>query len=200
MHGLENIRRRRLKIALYEDLNDPFEMFAFDLTDRRLRAGTTAGRSAMHRHFGMLCFSLDWSDPVLWSHYADRHAGLCLGFDVSRAIARRVTYASNRLTWPRGFGGTPENITKSEVRQLLFTKGRDWRYEKEARVFARLNDRDRRTGLFFARFSEQLVLREAILGARCRTTVQHARTLVRGPRPGVAVRRARLATDEFRIV
>jgi hypothetical protein len=110
-----------------------------------------------------------------------------------------VTYASNRLTWPRGSDGTPENITESEVRRLLFTKGQGWRYEKEVRVFARLEERDARTGLFFANFSHELILREVILGVRCETSVRRVRMLLRGARPAVTVSRATLANDDFAI-
>lgn len=44
----------------------------------------------------MLCFSRNWRNPVQWSHYADRHRGLCLGFDVADELIRPVIYRRHR--------------------------------------------------------------------------------------------------------
>ena len=36
-HGLDDLRRRRLKVATLNELNDPFELFGVSLRDARLR-------------------------------------------------------------------------------------------------------------------------------------------------------------------
>src|SRR4051812_20082149 len=46
---------------------------------------------------GLVCFSRNWIDPVLWSHYAQRHRGLCLGFDVKRDEIELVDYFDDRI-------------------------------------------------------------------------------------------------------
>jgi len=46
---------------------------------------------------GLLRFSRDWHNPVLWSHYASRHTGLCLGFDVPDDCLGPVSYSRKRL-------------------------------------------------------------------------------------------------------
>ena len=45
-------------------------------------------KAEVARRWGVLCFSEDKSDVLQWSHYADRHQGMCLGFDVSGAQAK----------------------------------------------------------------------------------------------------------------
>ena len=45
---------------------------------------------------GLVWFSANWNNPVQWSHYADHHRDLCLGFKVT-AQAHKVAYVSERL-------------------------------------------------------------------------------------------------------
>lgn len=89
--GLENIKRRRLKIARIDELNDPFEFIA-RADNERERAALRATREEQTKKTGLLCFSRSWQNPVQWSHYADRHRGFCLGFDVPDALIKEVTY------------------------------------------------------------------------------------------------------------
>jgi len=83
-YGLDDLRRRRLKISRLDDLNDPFELWAIAQSDRRLRQAMRTTKEQMARQYGLLCFSRGWHNPVLWSHYADRHRGIALGFDVEK--------------------------------------------------------------------------------------------------------------------
>ena len=63
-YGLENIKRRRLKIATIPDLNDPFELLCVDLSDKELRIGMHNWKRDMGGQYGMLCFSKTWRNPV----------------------------------------------------------------------------------------------------------------------------------------
>lgn len=75
--GLEDIRRRRLKIATLNELNDPFELFGVNLSDEALRQAFRAMKHELAFKRGLLCFSRNWHNPVQWSHYAAKHTGLC---------------------------------------------------------------------------------------------------------------------------
>ena len=96
-HAISNISKKRLKVSRYHDLNDPFELLAGDLTDPSLRADTERFKDEFGRTRGLLCFSRNWKDPVLWSHYADKHRGICLGFDLDDYYSQNVKYRDNRL-------------------------------------------------------------------------------------------------------
>jgi hypothetical protein len=82
---------------------------------------------------------------------------------------------------------------------LLFTKYLDWNYEREARIFTSLEDRDPETGLYFGNFSGQLILREVIAGPLCTASEQELREAT-GSTAGVKFTKARLAFKTFRIV
>ena len=98
--GLENIKRRRLKIARIGELNDPFEFIA-RAEDKLERAALRSTKEAQTKSTGLLCFSKSWKNPVQWSHYADRHRGFCLGFDVPDTLIKKVTYGKTPLRFDR---------------------------------------------------------------------------------------------------
>src|SRR5262249_262139 len=95
-HALDDLRHRRLKIARLDDLNDPFDLWAVAQPDPQLRREIRASKEELAKRFGMLCFSLSWQNPLLWSHYADRHRGIALGFDINAAQVKKVSYVAER--------------------------------------------------------------------------------------------------------
>lgn len=83
---------------------------------------------------GVLCLSEHRDDVVLWSHYANSHEGLCLGFRVADdqpffARALPVTYS---LEFPRIdlINDPPDR----QVEAFLITKAECWGYEYEWRL------------------------------------------------------------------
>ncbi|MGB2889157.1 MAG: DUF2971 domain-containing protein [Candidatus Acidiferrales bacterium] len=94
----------RIKLSEVEKLNDPFELWCFARGDRQIRAALRNSKEQIAQSRGMLCFSRRWHNPVLWSHYAEGHRGICLGFDVSKQFVKAVMYVSNRpsLRLPTG--------------------------------------------------------------------------------------------------
>jgi hypothetical protein len=190
-YGLDDLRHRRLKIAQLDELNDPFELWAIAQPDQHLRQGIRATKQQIAGQHGVLCFSLDWQNPLLWSHYADRHRGLVLGFDVNDL--KPVSYVKTRPVLAEA------NDEAKVAHWLLFTKYKDWRYEREARIYTTLQDPDPKTGLYFADFGEQLVLREVIAGPLCEVTKQELCDAT-GSATEVKFTKARLAFKSFRVV
>jgi DUF2971 family protein len=191
-HAVDDLRRRRLKIARIDELNDPFELWAVAQPDPRLRRALRQTKKEMAERFGVLCFSLSWDNPLLWSHYADRHHGVALGFDVDRQIIREVSYAKER---PR-----LNQVGKGTEQLLLYTKYIDWQYEKEARAFTTLKDQDAGSGLYFVDFGESLVLREVIVGPLSPLGKRELLEAVGEAGPSIAFIKARLAFNSFKVV
>jgi hypothetical protein len=81
--GLQAIRRQRLKIARITELNDPFEFLQVASANPKTRARYQYVKRALSAYMGLLCFSESWRNPVQWSHYAQSHKGVCLGFDIA---------------------------------------------------------------------------------------------------------------------
>ena len=83
-NALSDIALRRMRISRYGDLNDPFELLAANVGDGEVRRAVRAWKEDFHRTKGILCFSRTWDNPVLWSHYSEKHRGICLTFNVKR--------------------------------------------------------------------------------------------------------------------
>ena len=196
-YALDDLGNNRLKIATIDDLNDPFELLGVDLRTGEDRSVFRAWRQEMAQTLGMLCFSRNWHNPVLWSHYADKHRGVCLGFDIADDTLGNVIYTSTRFRLNR-YDLERNEISLQKVLQLLSAKFTDWAYEDEIRVMRNLHEPDADIGLYFADFSNSLVLREIIAGPLCTITKNQFRDIV--PDSSVKLIKARLAFRSYRVV
>jgi hypothetical protein len=186
-----------MKIARVADLNDPFELLAANLGgNKQLRKAMRDWRNELNKTTGLLCFSRDWYSPVLWSHYADKHRGICLGFELNDKHAEPVDYVEERLI----MRGDRLAFDESVVRKLLKTKYVHWSYEREVRVFVRLDPATAERGLYFSEFSNDLRLTEVIMGPLCEISIERVRHLVGSMYPDAQVLRARLAFKSFNVV
>jgi len=199
-YGMDDLLKRRLKIATLSDLNDPFELLAVSLSDSAVRRAFRKMKEELSRRRGLLCFSRDWHNPVQWSHYADKHRGLCLGFDVPDESVGPVTYSGRRIPARIEQLTAPRLLDEAKAVSLLFTKFSHWSYEDEVRAFVTLEDRDPKTGLYFAEFSDRLRLREVIVGAASTLTRAQVRDALAGLAPSVSAWKTRLAFRSYRIV
>jgi hypothetical protein len=202
--GLENIKNRRLKQSRVSDLNDPFELRSYDVTDLVLRKAFLTTSEDVDKASGLLCFSADWKNPVIWAHYSDKHTGLCLGFEIPemkedpKSDAGYVKYGQHLSPFPLNFGDMPESEHDSFARSALFTKYKNWAYEKEIRVWAQLANED--GGFYFVPFGETMRLTEVIIGQRCKVRKMEIVSAL-GPLVGeVKISRARAAYNKFEMV
>lgn len=198
-HGLDDIRRRRVKIATLTELNDPFELFGVSLQDEALRHDLRSVKEQLATTVGLLCFSRDWDNPVLWSHYAARHSGLCLGFDVPDGHLHEISYSRRRVVVETEQLKT-HAIDRAALMRFLFTKYSHWRYEAEVRMFVNLRDIVPENGLYFGQFADELRLVTVIVGAQSNVTRLALRDALGDLAPSVKVLKARLAFRTFRVV
>lgn len=190
-YGLEDIERRRLKISRLMELNDPFEFLGADLSDREFRRALRKTKANISKSKGLLCFSGSWKNPVLWGHYADKHRGLCLGFEVPDSILGKVEYQDSRLPVPRRFD-------EAFMRKLLFTKFKHWEYEQEYRVYTQLEEHVE--GIYYSEFSEQLKLKKVIVGDQSDVTRAYVADALGVLANSVEAFKARAGFTKFEVV
>jgi hypothetical protein len=156
--GHERTRRllleRQMWFSSIDDFNDPFEArvtVTMDASEERWQAEFGVGRPGNERlqtlvnevqqglrtdaaRLGMFCLSRKNDDILMWSHYADHHRGICLGFSTGTESifgdAQPVTYSDMYPSF-NYFDTTPEQ----RARLILLTKAAHWAYEEEWRVF-----------------------------------------------------------------
>ena len=163
--ALDNIRRRRLKSSRIDDMNDPYEwkcVFSDHKTSQRALLNT---RREIVEKLSVTCFSRSWNNILMWSHYGDKHKGICLGFDIPDGMARDVKYVGE-LEILGDLNELPNDGKMRIINKLYEVKYKGWCYEDEVRVHGTLEERDEETEQYFVNFGEQLVLREVIAGAR----------------------------------
>jgi hypothetical protein len=200
-HALTNIRKGRLKVTRISEANDPFELMALNFRDGRIRTAVAEYRTALDSERGLLCFSEDWTSPLLWSNYAHSHQGICLGFNVLENFVEKVTYQDKRIRAAiDDETGDPFGLSQIQQSALCHTKCHEWAYEKERRRFLLLKEAFCECGIYFWHFGEDMQLAEVILGPHCYTELIPLRGEVAALYPGARTFSARLAWQHFKVV
>lgn len=199
-HALSNIEKRRLKVSRFADLNDPFELLAANFKEHKMRQVVRDWKDKSHSRLGLLCFAGDWSEPVMWSHYAEKHTGICLGFDVCRSLVQQVNYQDDRILAALSPTPIPDELSEELQQQLLCTKSSGWRYEQEYRRFVGLDTALADGALHFWPVAGEIQLTEVILGPLCEEPIESVRRKVEQHFPNAVVFKARLAFQSFKIV
>ncbi|MEP6828666.1 MAG: DUF2971 domain-containing protein [Aestuariivirga sp.] len=198
--GLEAVRDERLKIALINELNDPFELSNLVLNSAQ-RKKWREWKTKIGKTHGLVCLSTTWKHPLLWSHYADKHKGMCLGFEVSaNVIFSPVEYSATKLTLKDlGFNSLNE-LDEPAMQKILFTKWKAWEYELEYRAFVNLDQKDPVNGHYFIKFAPALKLCQVILGQRSDISRARIENILGKPADDIEYFKSRSGVHHFEIV
>ena len=111
-NAITNLERRMLKVSRIKAVNDLFELQPYLRLNKEKRKLLRGIRTKVSDTYGMVCFSTDWQEPIMWGHYADRNNGIVLGFEVvsNRFTIREVKYPSKR----RRMSLDPQIVTPSK--------------------------------------------------------------------------------------
>ncbi len=196
-YGINAIALSRLKVARFSDVNDPFEVFGVNFHHSDTRKLVREFKDSYDRTKGLLCFTSDWSNSMIWSHYAGKHKGMCLGFNVRRSKVLRVAYVKERI---RESLDGKTSIPKALQDRLIRTKADYWGYEQELRRLVDLSKATREQGLYFCPFDADMQLAEVILGPLSELSLPSIRQLANSTNPGAVILKSRLARRSFRVV
>ncbi len=104
-------------------------------------------RANMNRLFAFLSLSKLRDNILMWSHYAENHTGLVVGFDTTNEMfapgkfsvggLQSVNYSRDRYLVPAtGFAKLSSEQAIAAEEGFFFTKSLDWEYEVEMRLLA----------------------------------------------------------------
>ncbi|MCE5182731.1 MAG: DUF2971 domain-containing protein [Betaproteobacteria bacterium] len=117
---------------------------------------------------GVLSLAGQWNSPLMWSHYADEHKGICIEYDASLSVCdppKRVDYegergilASEIISWVFN----DSTSAKERIEQKYFyTKANQWKYEEEWRYIQNSQGRQQApfhiAGIYFGMRCERSV-------------------------------------------
>lgn len=118
---------------------------------------------------GVCCFSESFKNPLLWSHYADQHRGVCIGYGLDRKPKpemHKVLYGGSRTVKSslvaQAILEEDEKAVAALDRDVLLRKAPEWRYEKEWRLLGNRGAQE-----------SCLRLMDVTFGLRCSGALQH---------------------------
>jgi hypothetical protein len=196
--GLLAIQTGELKVGRLAELNDPAD--CLPIIANSPESGDDAAKEAFEKRYfsqvyndvGILCFSATLTDPVIWSHYADSHRGMALGYEFGGRSAKmfEVKYADQRavLDYNETERDRIENPEKGKFIESVVTKGftkkaLSWQYEKEYRIFVNLYHSQMKGPHYFV---SGMRPQRVVLGLKCRVTESDVIRMVRHAPPSVA--------------
>lgn len=165
-NAIHDLERKMIRVSTLDTLNDPFELMPY----LRYSKGEQikrfmAIREKVSKIYGLLCFSKKWREPLLWSHYADKHRGIALGFEIYYPEIIDVSYSSDPIR--KQIDLTDDLIAdKKSFLDLAKIKYIKWAYEEETRIIIKLGNCIKIDGHYFIKFGDSLKVKEVRLGAR----------------------------------
>lgn len=97
----------------------------------------------MMKSRGVLSMASKWNSPLMWSHYANEHKGICIEYDISKAVCKKpkaVDYFGERGIY---LSKISEYVFKDSINSVeeiehkyFYTKANQWSYEEEWRYLS----------------------------------------------------------------
>ncbi|MCU9838926.1 DUF2971 domain-containing protein [Ruegeria sp. WL0004] len=198
-HLLENLTENQIKLSDFKKCNDVFELASFALKDKKMRENHRAWIEELSSELGLICFSQDWRNPLMWGHYSKSGEGVCLVLDVAVSQLQPVEYLLKRATsdascFPRS--GDPM------FKKFCAQKSHHWRYEKEERLFVTLHSNKvihQDNGKKFLKMGGEVQLVGFINGPRPELSADEIKSAFGGKRP-LKHFQCRAAFRDFRMV
>lgn len=127
-----------------------------DAALEKFRTGFQKSVSFFHwakmKQISVCCFSDQADVPLMWSHYADGHRGVCVAYDTEKLIENakfslyEVEYTPEFPTWnpvkERMIHGETDLFNVRFDQSVLCTKTMDWTYEQEHRLLSHSEGRN----------------------------------------------------------
>ncbi|MCJ7740966.1 DUF2971 domain-containing protein [Candidatus Microgenomates bacterium] len=165
-NAVNDLERKMIRVSTLDTLNDPFELLPYLRYPPKKRKPYNKLRKRIADKWGLLCFSKTWQEPLLWSHYADKHKGIALGFEIiQQNKIVDVIYSDGALREQIELTDSLEDDEMGFL-DLARLKYKKWEYEQEARMLIKLNDCTKIGGNYFISFGNNLLVKTIRLGSK----------------------------------
>jgi len=165
-------KNRRASIRKMEkNLNDIFDRRMANLAEER-RSYIRKEFATYRNEIAMLCLTQSRANLLMWSHYADQHAGFVIGVDTAHPCVSRRRSETDDYNYfqPVTYSETRPSFYVSQLTSrepVILTKSKEWCYEEEWRVVSPLEllTKDPTNGKYF-HYLPIDAIREVYMGAR----------------------------------
>lgn len=146
----EDALRKAIELAEY--MNLPIDKSKIEEFYSGLNEVVNRIHSSLGKTFGISCFTCSPFNMLMWSHYANKHTGICVEYDFGKlfsgeqttllfpvnystrrpllSIDKIVNYDSNNLSMDE----SKLNILLPDIMKTLISKSDVWQYENEWRL------------------------------------------------------------------
>lgn len=157
--------------------------------------------------FGISCFAKRNDNILMWSHYADKHTGFCVEYDLSKMKSQEaklmlypVIYSKKRPLLPLSMFDfsnikdvkVAEGVFPyADIAESLLTKSAIWQYEEEWRIIHTLSNLD-----------EQRLFEDIITGVYLGASISEENEKIireKANHKGVPIKRMRLLEDKYEL-
>ncbi len=142
-YTMQMLSRSEVYFSSPDDFNDPFEcqtqVFVGDdlapLEQRNDAGLLQSNRNLMRERLRIFSMSAIYNNSLMWSHYADGHRGICVGFSTETdgewfGLAEPVRYTDELPIVDLTSQGSPRKNFES----VALCKETRWSYEEEWRI------------------------------------------------------------------
>ena len=138
------------------------------------------------------CFSKENNSILMWGHYANKHSGVCIGFERPKDNFYDVSYSKKRVAFPlyelaciicsyimndEEVDINNQNILKKGLRSFL-TKSIDWSYEKEVRCIFSLKELQNANHIGEGRYLYEMPTKIKTINLSCKISEQDKDTIL----------------------
>ncbi len=126
-HTIEALKRNKLFMNKAKNFNDPFDCLIY--------RGDHYKNNIVFRNMmdsiKISCFSKDKKSILMWSHYANSHQGICIGYDMDIDYIRKNNLYISKIVY-----GETESKYDNMLKKIFYQKNKIWKYEKEYRIIS----------------------------------------------------------------
>ncbi|MBT9392852.1 DUF2971 domain-containing protein [Hymenobacter sp. NST-14] len=144
---------------------------------------------------GICCFSTVKDSILLWSHYANSHKGFCLEFSFPTSDPNGIHPLP--VCYSDSFQKLSFQAERDDsIFNMIYTKSREWSYEKEWRVLKTglLKNSDRKINF------NQIFLKSIYLGIKCENeTIEKIKNICKAKYPNIKIHQAFKCNESFKI-
>ncbi|MDO6738009.1 DUF2971 domain-containing protein [Wenyingzhuangia sp. 2_MG-2023] len=124
---ISKISREQVDFSMFFPIN-------YEEGDKFLRDTSIEYFKKYKEEIRITSFSECYKNILMWSHYGEKHTGLSIGFstELNKRDFNRVDYKKEIIPKPFDADGDEKNNLEA-INYWLYTKSKDWGYEKEIR-------------------------------------------------------------------